>query len=69
MLLKLKGDIVLLLVEYDESKWRKCLVRDSGKWVVHTTYDKGVYGTMNVAILEHNKLAKAFKSWERTMNP
>ena len=69
ILLKLIRAIALLLVESDETKWWKCLVRDSGKWVVRATCDKGVCGAMNASLLAHTKLAKALKSWDFAMNP
>ena len=68
ILLKLTGTIALLLVESDERKWQKFLVRESGKWVVHATHDKGSHGAMNAALLACKKFAKAFKSWDFAIN-
>ena len=68
MLLKLKVSIALILVEFDERKWRKHLVRERGKLVVHATCNKGVYGAINAALLVHKKMAKEFKIWGFTMN-
>ena len=53
MLLKLRGAISLVLIESNESECRKCLVRESSKWLVHVTCEKGVYGAMNAALIAH----------------
>ena len=51
ILLKLIGAIALLLVESDEQKWCKNLVRENGKCFVHVSCDEGMCGTMKAVLL------------------
>ena len=59
ILLKLTGAVALLLVESD-SKWKKHLRKENGKWVIYVICKKAIYGTMNAALLAYKKLAKLF---------
>ena len=68
-LLKLTGEVALLLVESDPIKWEKYLRRDDGKWVLHAVCDRATHGTLNDALLSYKKLAKTFKEWDLIMNP
>ena len=68
ILLKLTGAVALLLVESD-SKWKKHLRKENGKWVIYVICKKAIYGTMNAALLAYKKLAKLFRSWNFKMNP
>ena len=36
---------------------------------MHVSCDRGVYGTMNAALLDYKKIAKVLKSWGLIMNP
>lgn len=69
IILKLSGEVALLLVECDEDRWKKHLRKENGKWVLYTVCKKAIYGTMNAALLAYKKLAKLFKSMEMEMNP
>jgi hypothetical protein len=68
ILLKVTGAVALLLVESD-SKWRKHLRKENGKWVIYVICKKAIYGTMNAALLAYKKLAKLFRQWGFKMNP
>jgi hypothetical protein len=68
ILLKVTGAVALLLVESD-SKWKKHLRKENGKWVIYVICKKAIYGTMNAALLAYKKLAKLFKTWGFLMNP
>ena len=68
ILLKITRAVALLLVELDEKKWRKYLVKENGKWTICVLCDKYTYGTMNTALLSYKKLVKSFKGWGMTMN-
>jgi hypothetical protein len=69
ILLKLTGEVALLLVECEPNKWRKHLHKENGRWVIYVVCKKAIYGTMNAALLAYKKLAKLFKAWGMTMNP
>ena len=69
ILLKLTGEVALLLVECDEGKWKKHLKQENGRWVIYVICKKAIYGTMNAALLAYKKLANLFKQWGLTMNP
>jgi hypothetical protein len=68
ILLKVTGAVALLLVESD-SKWKKHLRKENGKWVIYVICKKAIYGTMNAALLAYKKLAKLFRAWGFKMNP
>ena len=58
ILLKLTGEVVLLLIECEPSKWTKHLQYKNGKPVIYVECKKAIYGTMNAALLAYKKLAK-----------
>lgn len=59
----------MLLVELDETKWRKHLRKEDGRSVIYVICKKAIYGTMNAALLAYKKLAKLLKGWNFIMNP
>ena len=69
ILLKLTGEVALLLVECNEKKWKKHLHKEHGRDIIYVICKKAIYGTMNAALLAYKKLAKLFKQWRLTMNP
>ena len=69
ILLKLTGDVALLLVECEPSKWKKHIRKENGKWIIYVACKKAIYGTMNAALLAYKKLARLFKDWNLIMNP
>ena len=69
ILLKLTGEVALLLVECEPDKWKKHLQKENGKWTIYVECKKAIYGTMNAALLAYKKLAKLFKRWDMIMNP
>ena len=62
LLLKLKRELALLLVESDLNKWRKRLFKENGKWSTCVVSYRGNYGTMNVDLFACKKLVQKFKS-------
>ena len=44
-------------------------MKEKGKWTIYVTYDRGIHGTMNAALLACKKLAKVHKSCEVMVNP
>ena len=69
MLLKLTGEISLLLVESNLEKWRKHLTKESGKWDIRVTCDRGICVAMSDALLVCKKIDKMLKSWGLILNP
>ena len=69
ILLKLTGEVALLLVECDPNRWKKHLRKENGKWIIYVICKKAIYGTMNAALLAYKKLAKLWKQWGLVMNP
>ena len=69
IMLKLTGEVALLLVECEPDKWRKHIRKEDGKWVIYVICKKAIYGTMNAALLAYKKLAQLWKDWGMTMNP
>ena len=69
LLSKLKGVVVLLVAESNPDKWRNHLIKENEKWTIYVTFDRGIYGTMNSALLADKKLSKVLKSLGIIMNP
>ena len=68
VIVKFAGALALLLVECD-SKWKKHLRRENGKWVICAKCSKIIYGTINAALMAYRKLARCLKEWGFEMNP
>ena len=67
LIIKLTGEVFLLLVECDESKWRKILRKENGKWILHVLRNKIAHGTLNTVLMAHKNLAKALQEWGMVM--
>ena len=61
LFLKMSGSVALFLLESDQNKWRKHVVKDNGKCETHAACERGMCAMINAVLLEYKKVVQKLK--------